>query len=495
MSTRQQTLPVYIGAGIISLLLSLWQIQGIAQINHDAVYYLLAIQGDAASIQQIGNWLFYPKLIGIISSLLGMDAELSAHLLNSLLDTLLVLAFIRLIEELGGSKRSLIWAAVVVLSLPYLNENRGDIIRDHGYWAFTLIAMIFYMRLFQHFSWKNLLLWNSMMLIATLFRVEGIVFLLLMPWALLLNTTLSWKSRIQVTSVSLIPVALLITLFVMATLFSGNFNNRLVDSIGKAGAVVEIFTRLIPEKAQLFRTSVLPDFSRSTAEITIYLGVFYSIIKDLFSSLSWLYFIIFLLRKKFPAPKLGAFAKTVISIYALISLAILFIHGAQHFVMVSRYTMALALMLAVVVVFSLDELQQSINNSPKRKPLLVIVGFCITLLFIDSIYNTSKPKIYIIDASNWAQKNLPAASKVLTDYHPERVGYYSNKNNSKHYLFERYRGNKTPLKNYNYAFVRTRNGKANSELQQLLYGQGLRPIKKLHRDKQGLIVYQLSENH
>jgi hypothetical protein len=495
MNNRQETMPVYLGAAIASLLLSLWQILGIAQINHDAVYYLLAIQGDSASIQQIGNWLFYPRLIGIISSLSGLNTEISAHILNSLLDLLLVLAFIRLVEELGGNKRSLIWAAVVVLSLPYLNENRADIIRDHGYWAFTLAAMIFYLRLYRSFSWKSLLLWNGMMLVATLFRVEGVVFLALMPLTLMLNRAYSWHSRIRSTLLSFLPTMIIALLFVGATIHFGNTENRLIDSITRAGTVLDVFTQQIPDKARQLKAVVLPEFSRSSAEITIYLGIIYSIVKDLFSSLSWLYFGIFLARKPFPAPRLPAEAKTVITVYALISLAVLFVHGAQHFVMVSRYTMALALMLAVVAVFSLDELQRRIKDVPQRKPWLVIICMCIAILFIDSIFNTSRPKVYIIDAANWAQQNLPDGSKVLTDYHPERVGYYSNKNNNRHYEFLRYRTANTPLNNYDYAFVRTRNGKANSELQQKLYGQGLKPVKKIIRDKQGVIVYQLPGNH
>ncbi len=487
----RETLPIYIGVALLGLLLSLWQIHSAPQINHDAVYYLLALQGDTASIQQIGNWLFYPYLIKGISLTLGLEPEHAAWLLNILLDTLLVLAFIRLVETLGGSRSTLLWAALLVLSLPYLNDNRAEIIRDHGYWAFTLVAMIAYLHLFREFSWKNLLLWNLAMLIATLFRVEGAVFLAIMPLGLLLNTALPLRQRLRYAALTLLPVVVITLVFALMMAFSSSFQNRLVETITKAGSLLSIFTEIIPGKASLLQHEVLPQFSQSAAELTVYLGVIYSIAKDLFSSLSWLYFGILLLRRWFPATNLPGEASKVIGLYAAISFLVLFLHGAQHFVMVSRYTVALALVLLVIVVFSMEGLLQKARENPRLKPRMAVVAICIALLFADSLISSAKPKVYILDAARWAQENLPDGARVLTDYHAERVGYYSNKNNNKHYVFLRYRPGATPVEEYDYAFVRTRKDKANSKLQQLLYGQGLKPVQKITNGQQGVIIYKL----
>ena len=489
--SRHKTLPVYLFAALASLVLSLWQITGIAQINHDGVYYLQAIQGDAASIRQIGNWLFYPTLIHWISLAPGISPEQAAYVLNSMLDMLLVLAFIRLIETLGGSRRTLIWAAVLVLSLPYLNENRSEIIRDHGYWAFTLVAMIFYLRLFEHFSWRSLLLWNLAMIMATLFRVEGAVFLAFMPVGLLLNSAQPWKQRIQHTALSLLPFLVIALVFLLAMQIYPGFQNRLAESLSKAGTLPGIFTEIIPGKARLLRQAVLPQLSQSAAETTLYLGVAWGIIKDLISSLSWLYFAILLLRRWFPATSLPARARKAIGFYAVVSLMILFLHGAQHFVMVSRYTMSLALMLLVIVVFSLNEMQERLQAQPALKARMGVVMICIALLFADSFIGSAKPEVYILDAATWARENLPDHARVVTDYHAERVAYYSNRDNYKHYEFRRFIAGKTRLQAYDYAFVRTRDGKANSKLQQLLFNQQRKPIEKIVEGRQGVIIYRL----
>ncbi|HID44419.1 MAG TPA: hypothetical protein EYP34_01520 [Chromatiaceae bacterium] len=488
---QKPNLIFYLGAALVSLALSLWQIANIAQINHDAVYYLQAIQGDASSIRQVGNWLFYPTLFHWIHLVSGLDLEHSAHLLNSVLDTLLVLAFIRLVEILGSTRQTLMWSAVLVLSLPYLNENRPEIIRDHGYWAFTLVAMTAYLKLFRTYSWRHLLWWYLAMITATLFRVEGVVFLALMPFGLLLDTEKPWKQRMKHTVMSLLPFLLIGLGFVLAMQFYPGFQNRLADTLTNAGSFVNIFTETIPEKARLLRQGILPQFSQSAAETTLYLGVIWSIIKDLVSSLSWLYFGILLLRRWFPAPALPRDARIIIGWYAAIAALVLFLHGAQHFVMVSRYTMSLALMLLIVVAFSLDELQKKAGKSPALKTQFAIVGVCIVLLFADSLINSSKPKVYILDAAKWARENLPDKARVLTDYHPERVGYYSNRNNDRKYEFQLYRPGKTSPEAYDYAFVRTRRGKANSELQQLLFSQGMKPIQKITGKQQGVIIYRL----
>lgn len=488
---RREAVPIYAVAALASLLLSLWQIYNTPQINHDAVYYLLAIQGDAASIRQIGNWLFYSKLIQGISLITTLEPVHAAWLLNILLDTLLVLAFIRLVETLGGGRQTLFWAALLVLSLPYLNDNRADIIRDHGYWAFSLVAMIAYMHLFKAFSWRSLLLWNLAMLTATLFRVEGVVFLIIMPLGLLLNTALPWRQRIRSMALSLIPVVTIVLGFGLAMALFNGFQNRLVASLSKAGGILAVFTDTLPAKANLLRQEVLPQFSQSTAQVTIYLGVSYSIIKDLVSSLSWLYFGILLLRRWFPARGLPGEAGTVILFYTGISFVVLFLHGAQHFIMVSRYTMSLALMLLVVVAFSIDELHKKMREHPSSRRLFAVVATCIILLFADSLVISSAAKTYILDAAQWARENLPDRARVLTDYHVERVGYYSNRNNDKHYVFRRYRPGTTRMEEYDYAFVRTRKGKADSNLQKSLYNQEMKPVHEISNDRQGVIIYKL----
>ncbi|WP_456375564.1 hypothetical protein [Thiolapillus sp.] len=485
----RQTLSVYLSAAIASILLSLWQIGAVEQINHDAVYYLLAIEGDSDAIRHIGNWLFYPRLIGLTGQLTGLAPEQAAWALNTLLDTLAVLAFLRLVEELGGTRRTLLWAALVILSLPYFNENRAEIIRDHGYWAFSLAGMIFYLRLFRQFSWKDLLSWNLGMFIALLFRVEALVFLLLMPFGLLASGS---TSRFRDSAKALIPVLIMGLGFALATLLWGGMHNRLANSLANTQQLLQTFTVSIPHKAALLRKGVVPQFSQGMAETTLYLGVAWSILKDLISSMSWLYFAILILRKYFPAPALPRDYLRILWIYAALTAAILFIHGAQHFIMVSRYTMALGLMLLPIVVFSLDALHRQYREQNRRGAWLAAALLGILILVGDSLHNSATPKAYIHQAAQWARSNIPDRSRIVIDYHRERVSWYSNRNSGKKLEYQRFRSGKTRLRNYDYAFVRSGKKQAQSKLYQLLSARGLKPIAELQPEHgQGVLIYKL----
>ncbi len=484
----RQKLSIYAGAALVSLLLSLWQIIGVQQINHDAVYYLLAAQGDPDAIRHIGNWIFYPRLIAWTSWLTGLNPEHAAWMLNSLLDTLTVLGFVRLVEELGGNQRTLLWAALVVLSLPYFNENRSEIIRDHGYWAFSLVAMIYYLRLFRQFAWKPVLGWNLAMCAALLFRVEALAFLLIMPVALLASGTDGLKKTVKTLLPVLIPGLALV-------LFSG-MHNRLTDSLTHIRQMTLAFTEVIPHKAALMRKGVVPEFSQGMAETTLYLGVAWSIIKDLISSMSWLYFGILVLRRLFPAPALPPNYRRILWLYALLSTAILFAHGARHFIMVSRYTLALALILLPVVVFALEELHRKYREENRGGAWLTAVLLGILLLVGDSLYGPSAPKAYILQAADWARANIPDQSRIVTDYHRERVSWYANRNSNKKLYFRRFRPGQTWLKDFDYAFVRSGKKREESRLYQILTKRGLKPITRIEPERgRGVFIYRLKPDH
>ena len=491
MSPRQNT-SIYLATAIAGILLSLWQIAGVEQINHDAVYYLLAIEGDSSAIRQIGNWLFYSRLIDWTTALTGLAPEQAAWTVNILLDSLTVLAFLRLVEELGGTRRTLVWAALAVLSLPYFNDNRAEIIRDHGYWAFSLAAMIFYVRLFRGFAWKDALGWNLGMFIALLFRVEALVFLVLMPLGLLAAGPGGlWKA-----ARTLIPVAIAGLVFGLGLLFSSGMQNRLVDSLANAGALLQVFTESIPRKAALLRRGVVPQFSQGMAETTLYLGVIWSIVKDLISSMSWLYFAILLLRRWFPAPALPHDYRRILWIYTALSISVLFVHGAQHFIMVSRYTLALALVLLPVAVFSLDELHRKYREENHGGPILATVMLGMLVLAADSLHSSSTPKAYILQAAEWARTNIPDRARIVTDYHPERVSWYSNRNSGKQLVFQRFRPGKTRLVDFDYAFVRSGGKMEDSKLYRILSRRGMKPVARIEPERgRGVLIYGLKPPH
>jgi hypothetical protein len=482
---RTDSHPVYLAAGLVSLLLSLLALWQNGLINHDGVLYLRAIDGDPGAVRWIGNWLFYPKLIGGVADLTGLEAETSAWLLNALLDLLLVLGFLRLIEELGGNRGTLAWAALLVLVLPYLNDNRAEIIRDHGYWAFTLVALVHYLRLYRKFSWKALLLWNLAMGMATLFRVEGLVFMALMPLGLLLRP-LPAGQRIRETLKALIPVLAGTALLFFWMLLDGGTGNRLTRLLASSHQLQDLLATRIPEKARQLRETLLPDLSKTTSLLVISFSVLLAIAKDLAESLSWPVTLIILLRRWFPAPALPKSYRRLLVSYASISLLVLFIHGSRHFVMVSRYTMALALVLLPVAVFSLEEFWRRHRRNEAPAWLAGLVVLALAGLAGDSLVNTSRPKPYITDAARWAAGNLPPGSRVVTDYETMRLYYYTEKKGGRDLEFVRFQPGKGTLRHFDYAFIR----RPDSPLARQL-GKNARRLWQSGKGKNGVTIYRL----
>ena len=78
------------------------------------------------------------------------------------------------------------WLAAGVILLSHeLNSVREYIIRDHGFWTFYLSSLFFLLRFFKKPIKSYALGFSLSLAIATLFRVEGSLFLLFLPFYLL----------------------------------------------------------------------------------------------------------------------------------------------------------------------------------------------------------------------------------------------------------------------------------------------------------------------
>src|SRR3990167_5504922 len=197
-----QTRIIYLIAGVISLVMSYWIVSNQAIVNSDAICYLLGAKeigesGVHAAMRLCGqsSWPFYPALIYILTKFSFLSATTSAYLLNAIFTLMTVLSFITIVKMLGGSQRVLWLAAFVILCAHQFNSVRQYIVRDHGFWAFYLLSLIFMLRFLRDQRIGNAWGFSLSLIAATLFRIEGAVFLVLLPLLALFMTT-SWRSRL-----------------------------------------------------------------------------------------------------------------------------------------------------------------------------------------------------------------------------------------------------------------------------------------------------------
>lgn len=204
-------------AVLVSLALSAWCLYLDPVINHDGILYLRAaeamLDGGWRAGYAIYPWPFYAWLVALIHQTTGLALEPAAHLLDFLLQALAVWAFITLVKELGGDRRVMFAAAVVILVHGPFNDYRSFVIRDFGYWAFYLVALVWLVRFFRAPGFGAAVAWGASMVLATLFRIEGLVILLLVPLALLFRREHSFAARCgQLAMAQVVALAALIVL-------------------------------------------------------------------------------------------------------------------------------------------------------------------------------------------------------------------------------------------------------------------------------------------
>ena len=87
---------------------------------------------------------FSPFLMWGTSVVLGTSYEVAGQLLNTSFFTASSLLFVGVVRAFGGTSRRLtILAALVAVLHPAFNEYRAFIIRDAGYLAFYLLALLY----------------------------------------------------------------------------------------------------------------------------------------------------------------------------------------------------------------------------------------------------------------------------------------------------------------------------------------------------------------
>ncbi len=132
-----------IAALLGSVLLSLLAFSQATLVGRDAALYLdvarqVLEQGAAVAFQAF-DWPWFSLLLAATGKVFGLPLETAAHLWCTLFvagtSALLVVVTLRF------SPGCNYWASLVVLSLPAFNQFRGDIIREHGSWFFSVLAL------------------------------------------------------------------------------------------------------------------------------------------------------------------------------------------------------------------------------------------------------------------------------------------------------------------------------------------------------------------
>lgn len=423
---------IYFSAIAASVLLSFWINYRETVINPDAICYLISAEsvgklGVKGAMHLCGQaiWPFYSVLIYSFVQLTHLSYTLTAYLLDAFFSLISVLTFILIVKELGGSKRVMWLAAAVILLSHEFNSTREYIVRDHGFWAFYLCSILLLIRYFKSPSWQTALLWNISLVIATLFRIEGAIFLLTMPFLAFFYPRLTWMHRFK-SFLSLNSLTIVICLTGIAYFLL--HPQKTLDQLGRVSELTAqlqngfatIAWRYTTTKLGLAQHVLTTDSAKDAGIVWMVLMCgWYGL--SIIGNLSLIYALLFLygIRQRVLALTQS---KAVLYGYLFINIAVTFTFLLERMFLSKRYLIALSLVFMLFVPFALERLWQNTNTLRQR-----FIFFLAILLILFSaaggIFDFGYSKAYIHDAGDWLDKNVPKdAMLYANDY---QLMYYS----------------------------------------------------------------------
>lgn len=420
---------LYLFAMTASLLLSLIIDSHEAIINPDAICYLLSAQavgesGIHTAMHLCGQaqWPFYSALIFGFVQISQLPYSAAAYLLDSIFSLLSVLTFILIVKELGGSRRVLWSAALVILLAHEFNDVRQYIVRDHGFWAFYLVSILCMLRYFRRPQWITCLGFSFSLAIATLFRIEGAIFLLTLPLLAWFCPPYSLRQRARLF-LSLNALTFVICLAVASWLFL-----HPQQSLDKLGRVAEVTQQLqhgwlvMLERYQSTKLAlaqhVLTVDSAKDAGLILWLVLLSWYLVNVLANLSCIYALLVVSAWWRKAALFSSQAKLVLCSYLLVNSIITFGFLAERLFLSKRYLIALSLVFMLWVPFALNDF---IRQRQRWRFALAVLLIFVTSL--GGIFDFGYSKEYIRTAGAWLSANVPAnASLYANDY---QLMYYS----------------------------------------------------------------------
>jgi hypothetical protein len=406
-------------------------------INKDGVRYLemaeLISRGDWSAAADILAWPVHAALVAAVHSASGMNLELSGHVVNLLAYLLLIYAFLGVVRELGGGTRVVIAAGVLLLLHPQLNRDVTDFYRDQGYWALYVLAILLFVRFWQRPGWGLALGWSAAAMAATLFRVEGIAILALLPLSLLLRRDEPWAARLK-------RAAMASALFAAALLAGGLFwlaapggeasvSGRLAEIPQWPGRTAVAIGQDMSERAARLAEALLPRHADHHAMGATWTVLAYIVIATVLRTANWLYLALAAAAIALALPRPGRTFTPILGALAVINALALIVFATQELYLSYRYAMGLAFVVMLLAPFGLVALFESFTarRETSRRARWGFPLAAIALLVVGGagLIRTGTTKTHEVEAGEWIRANVPAEASVYFD--SMRARYYSGR--------------------------------------------------------------------
>ncbi len=434
-SQLKQLSPQWVAAAV-GALFSLWLIVKAPVLNADAYQYLRAAElfnsdGAAAMLSHYG-WFHYSILIALLNKILPGSLLVSAHVLNLLLQTLLITTFIRLSQRLHGGRRIAWLAALTLLAHPPFNEMRAMLIRDFGFLAFALLSLEFLLLLRDTGRWQHGALWVLSICLATAFRLEALVVAAFAPLALWGNgnnrkVLMLYALLLALAAVASLVCALLDVDLLAQMQFAWRYYlPRMLD----LPALISGSSQVLMQ--QLFTPDNFPgNHSPGHGLIILLFAYGYTVLAVVAHALTIPLSVLLLHAcwRGWLRPTEGW--RGPLSVYALCSLLSLLVFiSIMHF-LTERYAMLLCLLLLLLVPGVLNHWIDHARAQNSNRRYQVAAWVFVVYFFTDSLVSFGYSTAYMQQALTWLQRQDTTGNTLVTNnsylaYGSGRVRDYDN---------------------------------------------------------------------
>ncbi|MEZ5618948.1 MAG: glycosyltransferase family 39 protein [Rhodocyclaceae bacterium] len=418
LATWAQALGPVRAAFIGSLLLSFVAVQG-HLVNRDGIHYLETarafLEGGLSGEVNVGELAFLaflPTLIAALAFVTRVSLENTALILNALFMAgtcaLLVGITRRRLPEAA-------WlACLVVLAMPAYNQYRNEILREYGFWFFSLLAFFLAMRWNDTQRWREAVFCQVALAVATLFRQEAIAFYpALMLWQAF--GVPAGQRRRRVIEIGFLPLA---GVFLAAALFGSGLlavPHRVIYFFDAANPLHAL--QVINEAADRMSEAVFKyKYSREEAGYILFFGLL-SVIPMKFLKMTGVFLVPLAYRFAVPPirtwlapwqPLPWAFLAYVLVLAAFVT---------HQFFLVGRYVSLLNLLAVPIVASGLSLLMQ---RFPRWKALMLTLAL---LTMAANVVSLSPAKTHIVEAGRWLGAHATDPARVGVDN--ARIAYYA----------------------------------------------------------------------
>lgn len=410
---------------IANIVVSIWCLSIDPVINNDGVTYLgtaqLMLDGHWADAFKYYSWPHYSAFIAATAKIFFLEVETAAYLLNAALVTSLTLAFVCIVGELSNNnQRIMLIAALVILFFPSITKYRSYVIRDFGYLSCYLWSLYFIFRFCHTLNKKHLIGWILFAVISCLFRIEGIAFLLIASYFLVLFTARQIPHRKLVLS-SLSVGLVVLSVSLLFWYVKDKYTPMIEVAQASGQDISNIFELFLANTQQQLGGKELTLLNYSLVIAQNIGGVFYELIRRM--AVFYFLFAIYAYVKNIGFS--SNLVKRVWLVYVISNLCLLIVFSLYNNFLASRYTMASALTLLLLAPFVIDQLLNAFKDYRISQKMISV--FALSLLTITSIegLNVWTKKKHIKEAGIWVKESLPIDAKIYSN--DRLIPYYAGR--------------------------------------------------------------------